>query len=750
MAAGRARANARREEIMVMSENDAVDETTPETDYDAQPYLKMIEQASSVFEQYQNICDSLAKDYANLGRLATARADREFQIFAANLEVVKPSIYSRPPQPVVVPRFKDRKPVPRHTSELLERALATSFDAEKLHETMKRVRDDLALFGRGVIWARYDISAGGDERIRYEWLNRKDFLHEPARIWSEVGWVARGTWVKRTAGETRFGERWTQIVYQNAEDSADKYNVEKKARVWELWHRGKNLVAWVHPNKLEALDIQTPPHLRLDGFFPCPRPAYGTLQDDTLIPVPDACFYKDQLEEINELTARISALSESLKLAVFYPAGAEEFGVAFEAAMMQLSQDNRRLFYPLAGLGQMAMTGARLGDALWELPVNTVSTTIQQLVMLRKQLIEDVYQISGVSDIMRGETSASETLGAQQLKSQYGSIRMKDRQSEMVRVCDQLLNIAGEIMSENFQPQTLLSMGQTELPTQADLIQQHQQEADQEIKAAVQQLQAAVQQGQPMPPMDEIQKARDAIIAKHEQAVAQVVTVEQVFALLRQQRIRPFILQIATDSTIQPDENAEKQRRAEFGTAFSNTLAAMTPLVQAAPAESADFVGEMLKFQLAPYRAGRSMEQSIDELVENLKQRAKAPPPPNPEAEASQMEIELKKADLEDRKLDRENRMKEREQASAQAERDSQREQQRAAMETADRDEARRVRLLEAQAEAEKAYWMAQDAGDRRTHEKWLREHEKAMADMKMRAAAVPQQTQQPMEYAES
>ena len=44
--------------------------------------------------------------------------DREFQMFRANLEILKPSVYSRPPAPVVVPRFKDRKELPREASEL--------------------------------------------------------------------------------------------------------------------------------------------------------------------------------------------------------------------------------------------------------------------------------------------------------------------------------------------------------------------------------------------------------------------------------------------------------------------------------------------------------------------------------------------------------------------------------------------------------------------------------------------------------
>jgi hypothetical protein len=627
----------------------------PEFDRDAAPYLKMIEHAEKAFDQWHKTCDNLAKEFANLKRLASSRTDREFQMFFANLEVVKPSIYSRAPQPVVVPRFKDRKPVPRKASEMLERALVTSFDVEHVHETMKRVRDDLALFGRGVIWARYETYEKGEElkeSVRYEWVHRKDFLHEPARIWSEVGWVCRGTWLTKEQGQKRFGEAWgDDITYEEAKDTATEYNVEKKARVWEMWNKTKDLVIWLHPNSKTVLDINAP-HLDLDGFFPCPRPALATVEDDSLVPVPDGCFYKDQLEEINELTARISSLSEALRLVVIYPAGAEGVGEAVEAAIAQT--DNRRTWVPVAGLGNLAMqTGGKLQDAIWEMPVDKVAATITQLIALRRELISDVYQISGVSDIMRGETDASETLGAQQLKSQYGSIRIKDRQNEMVRLCDAILNLAGEIMSENFAPQTMISLSQTDLPKQADVIKQHEAAMMQEIMAAVQQVEQGMAQGQPAPNPQQIEQAKQAIVLKHQKEIAEVVTVEKVFELLKAERIRPYILQIATDSTIQPDENAEKTARSEFAMAFAQMSGALAPLMQAAPKEAAPLSGAMLKFVLAPFRAGREMEQVIEEFVDQMTEKASQPPPPNPEAEALQIEAETKKADLEDRKAER-------------------------------------------------------------------------------------------------
>src|SRR6185312_2201646 len=204
----------------------------------------------------------------------------------------------------------------------------------------------------------------------------------------------------------------------------------------------------------EGVDVlldEGAPHLKLEGFFPCPKPAYATVQRGSLIPVPDMLYYKDQLEEINELTGRIAALSQALKVRGFYPAGNGEAGDAIEAAIK--SVDDRQVMVPISNWAAFGGTG---GDLIVWLPIDMIATTLQGLVELRKQLIDDVYQIMGLSDIMRGSTDAKETLGAQQLKSQYGSVRIRDKQSELVRIARDLVRIAAEIMAENFSTQTLL------------------------------------------------------------------------------------------------------------------------------------------------------------------------------------------------------------------------------------------------------------------------------------------------------
>lgn len=608
----------------------------------SKPWLEAIKDAEQCFQTYQDKCDKIDKHYADL-KSAGDNAEREMKLFWANLEVLKPSIYARPPVPVVTSRFKDRKEIKRHACEILERSLITSFDTADIHETMKLVRDDLAMHSRGVMWLRYEQSADGTyEAVGYDHLDRKDFVHDPARKWKEVGWVARRSWLTMETMRQRF-EETSKGAYLKAEFSERKgkdeeYAGEKKACVWELWSKDKNVVVWVAPGVDDVLDIRDP-FLQLDRFFPCPRPAYGTTERNTLKPVPDFIQYKDQLEEINELTARISALSEALRLKGFYSAGNEDISTAIETAIKQ--QDNNAVLIPVPSVA--AFGNGSFKDSIIWLPVEQVAAVIAQLIQLRKQLIEDVYQLTGLSDIMRGATDPNETLGAQELKSQYGNVRIRDRQEEMVRIARDAARISGEIMAENFQPKTLLEMSQyEEVPTQA-AIQQQIASIDQSIRAAAANPEL-VQQAQQNPQIAQqmLQQAK-----QQKEQLAKTVTLEQVFAFLKDQRMRPFALDIETDSTIQPDENAAKQRTTEFLGALGTALGQLAPMVAQQP-QSAEFAGEVLKFAVSPFRAGRELESAIDGFIDKMKSAAQQPKEDpaaikaKADAEAQQAQLQIK------------------------------------------------------------------------------------------------------------
>lgn len=608
-------------------------------------WLALIADSQRYFQTYLDKAEGVDKAYANLERLAGEVNDRQFQLFWANIAVLGPSIYSRPPISVVVPRFKDRKPLPRAGAELLERSTNVAFDMEDIDSVMRAIRDDLTVSARGVAWLRYEASGKGDkfkERVCIDHSDRKDFAHDPAQKWKEVDWVAKRSWLSKPAMRKRFkkqsGNAYQDCTYTKRKDDDDDAG-GMKAGVWELWSKSRNKVVWVAPGCDVVLDEDTP-HLTLEGFFPCPRPAYATVQRRSLIPIPDMLFYKDQLEEINELTARISALTEALRVRGFYPAGAGDIGDAIEAAIK--ISDNNQILVPIANWAMIGQGGVK--DMIVWLPLDMIATTVTQLVNLRKQLIDDVYQITGLSDIMRGTTAASETATAQQLKSQYGSIRIRDRQDEMIRIARDITRITAEIMAENFRQETLLDMSQLDIATDALIkkqmapLQQQLDHLNNELRSAstdpeIKQL-AAANPDQAKQIMAQVQGQAQQLQGQIAQ-LGKVPTIESVMKMLREQRVRPFVLDIETDSTIAPDENAQKQRATEFVTAFGTFMKEALPLVQTVP-ESAPIASALLKFVTGQFRAGREMEGMIDQFADQMTARANQPKPPDPKmAEAA-------------------------------------------------------------------------------------------------------------------
>lgn len=581
--------------------------TDPIGTEDAQPasaktYLDMIRAAEKAFSTYQTKCDSIDKKYASLKDMADGAGDREFQIFWANLEVLKPTIYSRAPMPVVVPRHKDSKELPRKASQMLERVLAYDAEADDLHSTLIQVRDDLALSARGVAWV---LDNGQCIHV-----DRADFVHEPARKWGEVGWVARRAYMTREAVRERFPDAdQTKMKFDEAKAKSDSMTdykgTGKKAQVWEVWSKSESAVIWVTEGLDQPLDMQ-PPLVDVAGFFPCPPPAYGTLERRTLKPVPDFVYYRDQVDEINELTARISSLSESLRLKGFYASGVSEIGEAIEAAMR--STDNKAILVPISNLG--ALGGQGLASSIIWLPVADVAGVITSLVALRKQLVEDVYEITGLSDIMRGSSDASETATAQNLKSQYGSVRVRERQGEMVRIARDIFRIKAEIYAENVPAAELAQMAQMDIPTQ---------------EAAQQSLMAAQQQGQQVDPN-------------------KIVTLEQIDGLLKSQKIRPFVLDVESDSTIAANEEAEKKSRVEFITAMGGFIQQAGAMVQQQP-QTAPFAAELMKFAAGAFRAGRELGAAIDEFAEQVKAvaaKAGQPQGPSPQEQQAQADAQAK------------------------------------------------------------------------------------------------------------
>jgi hypothetical protein len=302
----------------------------------------------------------------------------------------------------------------------------------------------------------------------------------------------------------------------------------------------------------------------------------------------------------------------------------------------------------LVPISNWAAFGGSKEVIIW-LPIDMIAETISQCVTLRQQVIQDIYQIMGMSDIMRGATDPMETLGAQQLKTQYGSSRISDKQDELVRVARDLVGITAEIITDKFGTVTMIEMSQTQLPTR-DMQKQQIEQVTTQLQNQQQMMQVATQspqfqQAQQQNPQGVAQLSQQAqqLQQSGQDTIKKIMekpTLDQVIKFLRDNRTRSFVLDIETDSTIQIDEDSEKQRRSEFVGVLAQLLPQLAQMIQLDPG-TAPFCGEVLKFATAPYRTGRSLESAIDDLVDVMTAKVGQGQPDDPTTAQGKIAIQI-------------------------------------------------------------------------------------------------------------
>ena len=581
-------------------------------------------------------------------RTTKTTEDKRFSLFWSNIEVLKPATLARVPTAVASRRFKDADPVGRKASEILERALNFSIESYDFADVLFGCRDEFLLLARGVTWVRYiphiktqsgqgasvettDDPEGYEvvewEETKADYVNYKDFLHNPARQWPEVRWVCRITYLTRPELTDRFGDIGKRVPLDYApKDKPDAAESQKKAAIYEIWDVTTKRAIWISRGYTEApLDVRDNP-LKLKDFFPCPKPALGTTGPDSIIPTQDYIYYQDQADEIDTLTQRIGQLIDALKVRGFYSASAET------DLNTLLSSDNNTLI-PVDSWAALGDKGGLKGIIEW-MPIDIIALTIKACIETRKEIIADIYQVTGISDIQRGDTDPDETAAAQQLKASFGSSRVHERKKEMARLARDTLQIKAEIIASRFDWQTLTQMTDVQLLSNAEKVElQQQMQAFQQAQQIAQQPPQPGMPAQPQPPMPPAPDPKQVALLSEPSS-------DDVMALLRNPMLRAFRIDIETDSTVEPNDQEEKQRRIEFVQAVGKFMAESLPVVQAQPA-MLPVITQSLLFLIRGFRVGREMEDVIEQALDKLSDSAAPQQQPNgPDPQAEQMKAQ--------------------------------------------------------------------------------------------------------------
>src|SRR5690606_38174270 len=162
----------------------------------------------------------------------------------------------------------------------------------------------------------------------------------------------------------------------------------------------------------------------LSMFYPICTPIQPIEVNGRLMPVNPFSIYRKLADELDTTTRRIRHITNQMRVRGWYP------GDATELANMLDADDND--FVPISNPEMWAQHGGLDGAiAFW--PIDKFILVLRELYANREQTKQAIYEITGISDIVRGATKATETLGAQQIKSQWGSLRIQKMQRMMER-----------------------------------------------------------------------------------------------------------------------------------------------------------------------------------------------------------------------------------------------------------------------------------------------------------------------------
>jgi hypothetical protein len=565
-----------------------------------QRWLREIELASAHEKKWRERAEKVIKRYRD-EEAAEQNETRQprFNILYANTEVLRGVIYQRQPVPDVRRRFLAKDQVGRESAQVLQRALSICADSYDFDGMMSDVVEDYLLPGRGLAKVRYVpeygplLDAAGQpvmdeagkpmqqvvyESVEAEYVEWEMVRFSPAKRWGKVRWIAFGELLTRDELVQQFGEK---IGEQCTLDWAPKDKEQademfKRALVWSIWDKTSRKVHVVSKGMpAQRLAVVDDP-LKLEGFFPCPKPVYSIRTTNTMVPIPEYTEYQDQACEVDNLTARIDALTDALRRRGLYNASYPEIEKLASAG------DNE--FIPVEKYSELIEKG--IPSALWEAPIDAIAKVITGLVDLREKSKQIIYEVTGIADVVRGVSQASETLGAQQLKARYANSRIEPRQKAIANFARDLMRIKAEIIAEKFSAQTLAQM------TGFDLAKD-----DAEKQVIAQQMQAAQAMGQQIEPPEKLKKP----------------TWEQIVKLLRDDKLRGFRVDVETDSTVQPDANEEQKNRVELLSAITQFAQGVAPAVQSG-ALPMSLAKELLSFGVRGFKVSPQIEDALDQI----------------------------------------------------------------------------------------------------------------------------------------
>jgi hypothetical protein len=267
------------------------------------------------------------------------------------------------------------------------------------------------------------------------------------------------------------------------------------------------------------------------------------------------------------------------------------YNAEFKELQRLFTETGNNDLIPVKSFAAFAEKGGLKG-AVDIVDLGPIAQALQIAFEARENVVQQIYALTGIADIMRGETDAAETATAQGIKARFGAVRLRTTQEDVAIYATELLRLKAQVICGKFSDQTILQMASA---------------------------------GQLLPEDQQL--------------------VPQALQMLRNKVLRSFRIEVDADSLVQIDEDAQKQDRIEFVEMVSKFLQQAVPAAQTTP-ELAPVLVEILKFGVSAFKAGKTLEGMIDNAAETLTKQIQAqagqPKPPPIEIQKVQAESQAR------------------------------------------------------------------------------------------------------------
>jgi hypothetical protein len=538
-----------------------------------------------------------------------------YNILYSNTEVLKPSLYSATPKPDVRTRFLDSPSTP--LTKLVENLLIVFSDTsspgyESLDLSMGDATSSSLIAGLGFIRLRHYPDRPFP--LCTESGHYKGLIWAAGRKWAKLPWIAFRHELTKEELFKQFnispdGEGDYQP--EDSSDDEDKSADKNKSIVYEVWVKEDREVKFLCEDWAPVLLKETPDPMKLEGFYPTPGLLLMTSKPGRIIPTPLYSYYRNQAEELNRVTARLNKVLAAIKVR-----GAYNSLLGKELAQMLSDDQMENALIPAEESGLLAQNGG-FDKQIWLLPIEKLVEVATQLYQARIQIKQVIYEITGLSDIIRGSSIASETATAQNLKNKWGSIRLRDMQKSVASYVRDIYRLVVDASVQLIPPEQWKAITSAPLLTES------------EKAIAAQQAMYNQMLGRPVDP-----------------AVAQSLqqpTIEEILKKISSDASRAYTINVQSDSTIDLDTATDKQEVIEFMNAMGQVMAGLQPLASLGPtgleAAKAILIATCQRFK---FGLG---------IVDSLKAVQQPPPAqtgPTPEQQQKEKDLTAQEAQLKD------------------------------------------------------------------------------------------------------